>query len=316
MKLGICAIRLWAATACLLLSPELKAAPDAELARDDAGWGLPRAPGDEAAADGDAPEVSPSEEGEAAAPAEEPSKAEEHPGDTTPGEDLESVPQDLESIPQTSAEPETADERPPLRLRDVPPEPGADDEEAAAVEDDWETPRPGQLGITVGVPFYDESILHGDMTVDIRYGRKFGWLVPYVSGGFRQTRLDPALVPDHARRKKLEAWHVSFGLRMEIPATQQLFPFIGIAGEITRWAFQADTHEYCEASFYPDAWRCYQPYRWKPGRAVKPQLGLIYKPEPSLALEFWIEHGTVDAPEMFTRRVTFFNPALGLSWHH
>lgn len=316
MKLGIRAICLWAATACLLPSLELKAASETELAEDDAGWGLPSAPGAPTTSDeGDSPASAPPKEEEAATPPEE-SSATEAPSSETPGENLESVPHDLESIPDASAEPEVDDKRPPLRLRPLPPEPEADDEKAAALDDDWETPRPGQLALTVGVPFYDESILHGDMTVDVRYGRKFGWLVPYVSGGFRQTRLDPALVPDHARRKKLEAWHVSSGLRLEIPATQQLFPFIGIAGEITRWGFQADTHEYCEASFYPDAWRCYEPYRWKPGRAVKPQLGLIYKPEPSLALEFWVEHGTVDAPEMFTRRVTFFNPALGLSWHH
>jgi hypothetical protein len=174
----------------------------------------------------------------------------------------------------------------------------------------------GQLGITVGVPFFDESILNGDVTVDVRYGRKFWWLVPYVSVGFRQTRLDPALVPDIARRKKLEAWHVTAGLRLEIPASEKLFPFVGIAGELNRWGFTASTLEFCQEDFYPEAWRCYERYQWKNGWAVKPQVGLIYKPEPSLALEFWVERGVVDAPGMFTRQVTFIHPALGFAWHH
>lgn len=140
--------------------------------------------------------------------------------------------------------------------------------------------------------------------------------MPYFAVGFRQTRLDPAMVPDIARRKKLEAWHLTAGVRLEVPATEKLFPFVGVAAELNRWGFTASTLEFCEEDFYPDAWRCYERYRWKNGRAVKPQVGLIYKPEPSLALEFYVEHGTVDAPGMFTRRVTFITPALGFSWHH
>lgn len=290
-------VNCWTVAACLLLGTELKAASEDQRAESDAGWSLPSTADDETTPHGD-----PSPASEPAGPS----------SDTAPDQPPEPVPHDREPIPEAVTEP--ADERPPLRLRDLPPAPEAAVRQVEV--HDWETPRPGQAAITVGVPFYDESILHGDMTVDVRYGRKFGWLVPYLSGGFRQTRLDPVKVPDHARRKKLEAWHVTFGLRVEIPATRQLFPFFGISGELTRWAFQADTYEYCDASYYPDAWRCYEPYRWKPGRAIKPQVGLIYKPEPSLGLEFWVERGIVDAPEMFTRRVTFFNPALGFAWHH
>jgi hypothetical protein len=128
--------------------------------------------------------------------------------------------------------------------------------------------------------------------------------------------MDPAMVPYEARKRKLLAWHVTAGVRLEIPATRKLFPFVGIAGELAYWAFTADSSEYCHESFYPDAWRCYKPMDWKPGRAIKPQIGLLYKPEPSLALEFWVEHTTVYAPGMFTRRVTVINPAVGVAWHH
>ncbi|NLE88946.1 MAG: hypothetical protein GX607_21400 [Myxococcales bacterium] len=183
-------------------------------------------------------------------------------------------------------------------------------------EEDPFTSRRGQLGIAVGVPFYDDSIIHGDMTVDVRYGRKFWWLVPSISGGFRQARLDPAQVPDHARRKKLEAWHATVGLRLEIPTSPRIFPFVGIAGELSTWSFTADTTDFCQDAFYPDAWRCYRRQDWKMGWAVKPQLGFVYKPEPSLALEFWVERGTVFAPDTFTRRVSFIAPALGFTWHH
>lgn len=182
--------------------------------------------------------------------------------------------------------------------------------------DDWSTPRPSQLGITVGVPLYDESIINADMTVDIRYGRKIGWFVPYFSGGFRQARLDPKRVPDEARRKKLEAWHMTIGLRLEVPVRRWFTPFVGVAGEMTHWGFEANTADFCQEAFYPDAWRCYERYRWKAGRAFKAQIGFSYKPEPSLALEFWVERGTIDAPEMFTRTVTFINPAIGFAWHH
>jgi hypothetical protein len=176
------------------------------------------------------------------------------------------------------------------------------------------TPR--QLALTVGVPFFDNGILNGDLTVDVRYGLKFWWIVPYVSGGFRQARMDPAFVPSEAQKKKLLAWHATVGLRLELPASRSLFPFIGIAGELDYWAFSGDSTAYCHESFYPDAWRCYRPMDHKPGGALKPQIGLLYKPEPALALEFWVEYGYVDAPGMFTRRVWFFNPSLGMAWHH
>ncbi len=201
---------------------------------------------------------------------------------------------------------------------DLPDEHLADEHLADDVRDDEDpfTSRRGQLGITVGVPFYDDSIIHADMTVDVRYGRKFWWLVPSISGGFRQARLDPARVPDHARRKKLEAWHATVGLRLEIPTSPRIFPFIGIAGELSAWSFTADTTDFCQDAFYPDAWRCYRRQDWKRGWAVKPQLGFVYKPEPSLALEFWVERGTVFAPDMFTRHVSFITPSLGFTWHH
>lgn len=205
------------------------------------------------------------------------------------------------------AEPD-ASERPPLRLRQP-------DVAQQAATTHW--PRtPGQLGLTVGIPFFDDDLLHGDVTVDIRYGRKFWWFVPYVSGGFRATRMDPARVPPVARRDKLYAWHATLGLRFEIPANKHLFPFIGLAGEVAYWAFTEGSTEYCHEAFYPDAWRCYQPNEYKRGTALKPQIGLLYKPEASLALEFWVEYGVVQASEMFTRRVSFIHPAVGVAWHH
>lgn len=198
--------------------------------------------------------------------------------------------------------------RPQLRLR----EPSITSSTASK---DW-LRTPGQLALTVGVPFFDDSLLHGDVTVDIRYGRKYWWFVPYVSGGFRATRMDPAQVPPEARRDKVYAWHATLGMRFEIPATRQLFPFVGLAGEVGYWAFTEDSTGYCHKDFYPDAWRCYRPNEYKRGTALKPQIGLLYKPEPSLALEFWVEYGIVQASEMFTRRVGFIHPAVGVAWHH
>lgn len=198
--------------------------------------------------------------------------------------------------------------RPPLRLRKP-----AFTHPTTPTE--W--PRtPGQLGLTVGLPFFDDDLLHGDLTVDIRYGRKFWWFVPYLAGGFRATRMDPARVPPEAHRDKLIAWHATLGLRFEIPASRQLLPFIGLAGEVGYWAFTEDSTGYCHQDFYPDAWRCYQPNEYKRGTALKPQLGLLYRPESSLALEFSVEYGIVQASEMFTRRVTFIHPAVGVIWLH
>ena len=97
----------------------------------------------------------------------------------------------------------------------LPPKPASDN------HNPWPT-TPGQLGLTVGVPFFDDDVLHGDLTVDVRYGRKFWWLVPYLSGGFRQARMDPVLVPKEAEKKKLLAWHATLGVRLEIPATKTI----------------------------------------------------------------------------------------------
>jgi hypothetical protein len=178
-------------------------------------------------------------------------------------------------------------------------------------------PARGQLALTVGVPISSgDDFVHGELTVDFRYGYKFWWLVPYVSGGFRQSRLDPLGWPWEARMRKLRAWHGTLGVRMEFPASRKLLPFIGIAAERDTWAYTEDSTAYCRESYYPAHWRCYQAWDWKSGHAVKPQVGLLYVPEPSLALEFWLEYVHVMAPDMFEQSIGFFHPALGIAWHH
>jgi hypothetical protein len=177
------------------------------------------------------------------------------------------------------------------------------------------TPR-GQAALTVGVPFLLDKFVIGELTVDFRYGHKFWWLVPYVSGGFRQSRLDPTGWPWATRMKKLMAWHVTVGTRLEFPASQKLLPFVGIAVEQSYWAYTEDSTSYCHESYYPSAWRCYKARDWQVGHALKPQVGLLYSPEPSLALEFWVEYIHVVAPGMFTRSIGIIHPALGLAWHH
>jgi len=178
------------------------------------------------------------------------------------------------------------------------------------------TPPRGQLALTVGLPKYFHEFVHAELSVDVRYGYKFWWLVPYLSGGFRQNRLDPDDWPWEARMKKLRAWHVTVGTRLEFPASQKVLPFVGIAVERNYWEYTEDSTPYCHESYYPDAWRCYKAMDWKSGYGLKPQIGLLYIPEPSLALEFWIEYIHVVAPDMFTRNVAFVHPALGLAWHH
>jgi hypothetical protein len=192
---------------------------------------------------------------------------------------------------------------------------GSEAESEASTEDEWSS-RSSQLGVTVGLPFYDERIIHPDMTVDIRYGRKISWFVPYFSAGFRQARLDPKRVPRPLQKMKLDAWHMTIGVRVEVPVSRYILPFAGIAGELAHMGYQGDSTEHCGDPYYPDAWRCYEPYQWKAARAFKAQVGFLYKPQPDLALEFWVERGYIVAPEKFTRTVTFITPSLGFAWHH
>lgn len=187
--------------------------------------------------------------------------------------------------------------------------------EAVQNREQLQMPR-GQAALTVGVPLFLDKYLIGELTVDFRYGHKFWWLVPYISGGFRQTRLDPIGWPWATRTKKLLAWHVTVGTRLEFPASRKLLPFVGLAVEQSYWAYTEDSTPYCHESYYPSAWRCYKARDWQVGHALKPQVGLLYMPESSLALEFWFEYIHVVAPGMFTRSIGIIHPALGLAWHH
>jgi hypothetical protein len=103
---------------------------------------------------------------------------------------------------------------------------------------------------------------------------------------------------------------------VEFPASQRLLPFVGMGIERNAYSYTEDSTAYCHEPYYPDAWRCYQSTDSKMGYGLKPQIGFLYLPEPSLALEFWIEYIHVVSKEMFTRDVGFVHPALGLSWHH
>ena len=216
--------------------------------------------------------------------------------------------------PATSAPPEPAaldasmEQRPPLRIGPVNPAP----------EDPGE-PRiehpPNQLALTVGIPYFDDAILTGDLSVDVRYGHKFGWFVPSIGGGFRQGRFDPELVPPEARTKKLFAWQISLGLRVELPLSDKLFPFIGVSAELSQWAFSANTESYCKDGFYPESLRCYEAMDYQGGRAIKPIVGLVYQPLSDLGLEIWVERISAVSHGMFTRAVTLYNPSLGVAWH-
>ena len=217
-------------------------------------------------------------------------------------------------VPETSAPPVPAvpnapmEQRPPLRLGPVSP----------ALEEPAKrqvSHPPNQLALTVGIPYFNDLILSGDLSVDLRYGHKFGWFVPSVGGGFRQARFDPEAVPSEARTKKLFAWQVSLGLRVEFPVSNKLFPFIGVSGELSRWAFSANTESYCKDDFYPDSMRCYEAMDHQAGRAIKPIVGLVYQPMPDLGLEIWVERITALSHGMFTRAVTLYNPSLGVAWH-
>jgi hypothetical protein len=216
--------------------------------------------------------------------------------------------------PATSASPEPAapdvpaEQRPPLRIGPVSPAP--EDPEARHIEH-----PPNQLALTVGIPYFDDSILTGDLSVDVRYGHKFWWVVPSIGGGFRQARFDRELVPAEARTKKLFAWQVSLGLRVELPVSDKLFPFIGVSAELSQWAFSANTESYCKDDFYPDSMRCYEAMDYQGGRAIKPILGLVYQPLSDLGLEIWVERINVVSHGMFTRALTLYNPSLGVAWH-
>lgn len=174
---------------------------------------------------------------------------------------------------------------------------------------------PNQLAVTVGVPFFDAWILNGDLTVDFRYGRKFFWFVPSVGGGFRQARFDPEFVPEAAQKKKLFAWQVSLGLRVEFPASDKLFPFIGLSAERSEWAYSVSTKSFCKDDFYPDFMRCYQGMDYQSGYGLKPIMGFVYHPMSDLGLEIWIERIRAVSQGMFTRSVTIYNPAVGMAWH-
>jgi hypothetical protein len=186
---------------------------------------------------------------------------------------------------------------------------------AQAADPKPQSAPPNQIGLTVGMPFFDDTKIHTDMSFDLRYGRKFSWIVPYVSGGFRQVRLDPALIPDEARNKKLQAWHLTVGVRVEIPLIAgKLYPFIGVAGELALWSYTFDTNAWCHEDWYPGEWRCYNKLDWKSGGAVKRQVGIVYTPQPAMAVEIWFEQATMQSPGMFHRLVRSVTPNIGVAW--
>ncbi|HKO50604.1 MAG TPA: hypothetical protein VJV79_22930 [Polyangiaceae bacterium] len=219
-----------------------------------------------------------------------------------------------EPAPSASPGPAVTDEpieqRLPLPLRLGPVSPAPEEPEERQTKH-----PPNQLALTVGIPYFNDSILSGDLSVDMRYGHKFWWIVPSIGGGFRQARFDPEFVPPEARTKKLFAWQVSLGLRVEFPASEKLFPFIGVSGEFSLWAFSANTESYCKDDFYPDAMHCYEAMDYQVGRAIKPIVGLVYQPMSDLGLEIWVERITAVSHGMFARVVTLYNPSLGVAWH-
>lgn len=181
-------------------------------------------------------------------------------------------------------------------------------------------PPSAELGISVGVPYFDDEILRPDVTVELRYARRlFDFVVPTLAGGYRIARLDPQVVPDEVYANQIESPFVSLGARIEAPVSSWMRPFIGGAADLAWWSTTFDTHDYCQdpsATWYPSAWGCYDKDDWGFAPVYRAQLGFLIKPEPSMALEFVAEAAVIPAADTFTRRVTLLTPSLGFAWHH
>lgn len=207
----------------------------------------------------------------------------------------------------------------PRETSESPPTPSEDSQ--ATVEGPTETePATMELGISVGMPYFDDEILRPDVTVEGRYARRIlDFIVPNVGLGYRIARLDPNVVPDEVYANQLESAFLSLGLRLEAPITPWFRPFVGGAADLAWWSTTFDTVDYCtapSATWYPSAWRCYDKDDWALAPVYRGQIGLLLKPEPSMAIELVAEAAVIPPADMFTRQVTLLTPSVGFAWHH
>ncbi len=198
---------------------------------------------------------------------------------------------------------------------------GAPAAEVAPVSPDAEwAPSFGELGITVGLPYFDDDILRPDMNVEVRAGRRIAFVVPQLAVGYRIARLDPNVVPDEVYANQIESPYFSLGARFEAPLSRSFVPFVGIGVDVAWWSVTFDTDKYCQPGnqpeWYPSAWRCYDKDDWELAPVYRAQLGLLIRPEPSLAIELVAEAATIPPADMFTRRVTLLTPSVGMTWHY
>ncbi len=200
-----------------------------------------------------------------------------------------------------------------------PSTPSASDAALLPEEEDW-TPTFGELGITVGLPYFDDEILRPDVNVEVRAGRRIAFFVPHVALGYRIARLDPNVVPDEVYANQIESPYVSVGARFEAPVSQTFVPFVGIGADLAWWSVTFDTAEYCQPGnqpeWYPSAWSCYEHDDWAFAPVYRAQLGLLIRPEPSLAIEVLGEAARIPPGDMFNRTVTLFTPSVGMAWHY
>lgn len=193
-----------------------------------------------------------------------------------------------------------------------------EEESSTFAEQDWDD-RKAQLGITVGLPYFDDDILRPDVHVDVRSAYRFGVFVPHVAGGYRIARLDTNVVPDEVYANQLESFYFSVGARFELPVSRKFVPFIGASADFAWWSVTFDTFDYCQAgsrpSWYPSAWGCYDKDDWAFAPVYRAQLGFLVRPEPSVAIEIFAEAATIPRGDMFTRTVSLLTPSVGIAWH-
>jgi hypothetical protein len=170
------------------------------------------------------------------------------------------------------------------------------------------------------MPYFDDEILRPDVTVEGRYARRFlDLIVPNLGVGYRIARLDPNVVPDEVYANQIESPFLSLGLRVEAPITSWFRPFIGGAADLAWWSTTFSTFDYCNdpsATWYPSSWRCYDKEDWAFAPVYRGQVGLLLKPEPSMAIELVAEAAIIPAADMFTRQLTLLTPSVGFAWHH
>jgi hypothetical protein len=167
-----------------------------------------------------------------------------------------------------------------------------------------------EVGFSIGVPIWFRHGVDPGVSMEGRYGARFGAFVPELMFGWQinwldRLRLDNA---DGGWASTLDSFYLSGGVRAYLLPDAMITPFISGAVDFSMWHLRGDTQTFC--GYYS----CGQIPDYEPNIGFSGRLGLAAAPAYGMQIELALRLAMALPFGPFEHTLAWLTPYFGSMW--